>query len=244
MRREWLKIILGVLALIIVYESFSDGFTLLLMTVGIVSLFLRNSMGEKNQNTLLIIGVSSIALALLLSRFVLVFIILSIILLIGQFPEIYQMARKGLKKKQDASKSTEFIMVRFDDGEKNTAKLQRNQWFGNDDTSTDDIYSWSDINFTKMIGNTIFDLGNTILPKDQNIIMVRKGFGKTKILVPEEVSISVDISIVLGSLIIGEEEFSMKNETIQWQSERYEANPRKIKLVVNVLVGEVEVVFL
>lgn len=244
MRRRWLKIILGILALLMFYESFSDSFTLLLMTIGIVSLFLRNSMGEKNENTLLIIGVSSLGLALLFSRFILIFLILLIIFLIGQFPEFYQIARKGLKKQRDVFKSTEFIMVKFDEVKKDTAKLERNQWFGNDDRTTDDIYSWSDINFTKLIGNTIFDLGNTILPKDQNIIIVRKGFGNTKILVPEEVSISLDVSILAGGLIIGEEEISMKNETFKWQSERYETNARKIKLVANVLVGEVEVVFL
>lgn len=244
MRRRWLKIILGILALLMFYESFSDSFTLLLMTIGIVSLFLRNSMGEKNENTLLIIGVSSLGLALLFSRFILIFLILLIIFLIGQFPEFYQIARKGLKKQRDVFKSSEFIMVKFDEVKKDTAKLERNQWFGNDDRTTDDIYSWSDINFTKLIGNTIFDLGNTILPKDQNIIIVRKGFGNTKILVPEEVSISLDVSILAGGLIIGEEEISMKNETFKWQSERYETNARKIKLVANVLVGEVEVVFL
>lgn len=244
MRRRWLKIILGILALLMFYESFSDSFTLLLMTIGIVSLFLRNSMGEKNENTLLIIGVSSLGLALLFSRFILIFLILLIIFLIGQFPEFYQIARKGLKKQRDVFKSSEFIMVKFDEVKKDTAKLERNQWFGNDDRTTDDIYSWSDINFTKLIGNTIFDLGNTILPKNQNIIIVRKGFGNTKILVPEEVSISLDVSILAGGLIIGEEEISMKNETFKWQSERYETNARKIKLVANVLVGEVEVVFL
>ena len=100
------------------------------------------------------------------------------------------------------------------------------------------------MNFTKGFGHTIFDLGNTILPKAQNVILIRKGFGNTKILVPEEVSISIDVSILLGSLIIGEEEIYMKNETFKWQSERYETNARKIKLVANVLVGEVEVIFL
>lgn len=244
MRRQWLKIILGVLALLMFYESFSDSFTLLLMTIGIVSLFLRNSMGEKNQDALLLIGISSIALALLLSRFILIFVILLVIVLIGQFPDIYQTARKGFKKTQDKNSSTEFIMVKFDEVEKDTAKLERNRWFGTDDRSTDEIYSWSDINFTKLVGNTIFDLGNTILPKDQNIILIRKGFGNTKILVPEEVSISLDVSLLAGSLKIGEEEISMKNETFKWQSGRYETNARKIKLVANVIVGEVEVVFL
>lgn len=244
MRRQWLKIILGVLGLLMFYESFSDSFTLLLMTIGIVSLFLRKSIGGKRQDTLLIIGISSIALALLLSRFILAFILLLVIVLIGQFPEINQTVRKGLKKTQDRSKSSEFIMVKFAEDKKDTAKLNRNRWLGNDERTTEEVYSWSDINFIKLIGNTIFDLGNTILPKDQNIILIRKGFGNTKILVPEEVSISLDVSILAGSLKIGEEEISMKNETFKWQSERYETNARKIKLVSNVLVGEVEVVFL
>lgn len=50
--------------------------------------------------------------------------------------------------------------------------------------------------------------------------------------------------MLLGELRIGEEEISLKNETFKWQSERYANNARKIKIIANVLVGEVEVVFL
>ena len=244
MRREWLKIIIGLIALLMFYETFSNSFTLLLMTIGVVSIFLRNRTGKHNENMLLLIGVSSIALALLLSRLVFVLIVLLVIILIGQFPDLYHTARKGFKKGKQQSKSSEFIMVHFDEVERDTAKLEKNKWFGNDEDTTENIYSWSDVNFTKGFGHTIFDLGNTILPKAQNVILIRKGFGNTKILVPEEVSISLDVSILLGSLIIGEEEIYMKNETFKWQSERYETNARKIKLVANVLVGEVEVIFL
>lgn len=244
MNKRWLIILLAALGLFMLYEIFNNGFTVFLLITGIIALFLRNRVAERNRNTLLLIGVGAIALALFSSRVVLFLVILLIIVLIGQFPELYQTVREGLGKRQGAGGQHEFIMVKFDETEKDTAKVVRNRWFGNDDRTTDDIYSWSDINFTKAMGNTIFDLGNTILPKEQNIILIRKGFGNTKILVPEEVAISLDVSILLGELKIGKEEIGMKNETFKWQSERYDKSARKIKLVANVLAGEVEVVFL
>src|SRR5699024_5235272 len=100
------------------------------------------------------------------------------------------------------------------------------------------------INFTKLIGNTIFDLGNTLLPKDNNIILIRKGIGKTKIIVPEGIAISLNISMLIGKVRIGNEEIDLKNETFHWYTDNYQENNRKIKLVSNVLIGEVEVVFL
>lgn len=244
MNRRWLIIILSAVGLFMIYEIFNNGFTLFLLFLGIGAILLRNRAPESNKDLFLLIGIGAIILSIFSSRVVLVLIVLLIIILIGQFPELYQTAREGFGKKQEASKSNEFIMVQFNEADKGTARLQRNRWIGTDDHTTNDIYSWSDINFVKVMGNTIFDLGNTILPKEQNIILIRKGFGNTRILIPEGVSISLDISVLLGELRIGEEEISLKNETFKWQSERYANNARKIKIIANVLVGEVEVVFL
>ena len=37
------------------------------------------------------------------------------------------------------------------------------------------IYEWDDINIDLISGDTIIDLGNTLLPKEDNIIIIRKG---------------------------------------------------------------------
>lgn len=244
MNRHWLIFILGAIGFFMIYELLNNGFTVFLLVSGIVTLLLSSRVDEKKRSTWLLIGIGAIALAIFSSRVVLILLILLLVILVGQFPELFQTARESFKKSQDSRKNSEFVMVHFAETEKDTAKVIRNRWIGNEDQTTDEIYSWSDVNYTKLIGNTVFDLGNTILPKEQNIILIRKGLGNTKILVPEEVAISLDVSILLGELNIGQEGIPLKNETFKWKSEKYEKSARKIKLVANVLVGEVEVVFL
>lgn len=244
MNKRWLIILLGILGIVIVYEILNNTFSTLMLIIGVLALLFRNRVDQENQNTVLVVGVGALVFALFSSRVVLLFLVVVLMLLIGEFPELFKTIREAITKKKDSSKSNEFVMVEFSETERDTAEVKRNRWFGDDTESADEIYSWQDMNFTKVAGDTIFDLGNTILPKEQNIIMIRKGFGNTKILVPEGIGISLDISMLLGDLKINQEEIVLKNETFKWHSDHYTKNARKIKLVANVLVGEVEVVFL
>lgn len=244
MKRRWWLILLGVLGILTIYEIFNNDFSVLMLLIGISSFYLRTRVGDEKKNTMLFISLVSIALALISSEVLWLVLIVLIVLIIGAFPEVFQMIRKVITDKRDSTKGTEFIMVRFDEEEQNTAKVSKNRWMGEDSDTTDGIYQWEDINFTKLIGNTIFDLGNTILRKEQNIILIRKGIGETKLIIPKGVAVSLDISMLLGELSIQEEEIILRNETFKWTSENYETQTRKIKLVANVLVGEVEVIFL
>lgn len=147
------------------------------------------------------------------------------------------------RRKQDWSKK-EFVSVKFGhDFEESKMKFSKNKWIGDDSTGKD-VFQWEDKNFIKIMGDTFFDLGNTIIPKRENTIIMRKGIGDTKIIVPKDVALSLDISLAIGKLVIDKEEFDLKNETVKWQSENYSASIRKLKIVSNTLVGEVEVIYL
>ncbi len=244
MRRKWLIIAIVGLILFMFYELFNNSSSMFLIIIGIIALLLSNRTSDRNKSIYTLIGIGSMALAIFSSRVVLVLLFLVVVVIIGQFPELFQTARNALKKNQDLGKNSEFIMVKFSENQESTAKVIRNKWIGMDSETTEEVYSWSDVNFSKLAGNTVFDLGNTILPKDQNIIIVNKGFGKTKVLVPEGIAISLDISLVLGELKVGHDHTTLKNEAFKWQSEQYSTSARKLKLVVSQLIGEVEVVFL
>lgn len=244
MNKRWLIILLGILGIVMVYEILSNSFSTVMLIIGVLAFLLKDRVDEDNQNTVLVAGIGAFVFALFSSRVVLLFLVVVLMLLIGEFPELFRTIREVITKKKDSSKNNEFVMVQFNETEQKNAEIVRNPWFGDNTASTDDIYSWNDLNFTKFMGDSVFDLGNTILPKEQNIIMIRKGFGNTKILVPEGIGISLDISVLLGELTINQEEILLKNETFKWHSDHYHTSARKIKLVANVLVGEVEVIFL
>lgn len=244
MNKRWLIILLGILGIVMVYEILSNPFSTVMLIIGILVLLFRNRVEEENQNTVLVFGIGALVLALFSSRVVLLFLVVVLMLFIGEFPDLFKTVREAITKKKKSKKNNEFVMVQFSDTEQDSAEVVRNRWFGDHIDTTEDIYSWEDLNYTKFVGDSIFDLGNTILPKEKNIIMIRKGFGDTKILVPEGIGVSLDISMLLGELKINQEEIVLKNETFKWHSEQYTKSNRKIKLITNVLVGEVEVVFL
>lgn len=244
MNRRWLIMLLGILGLLMVYEVFNNQLSFFMLVIGVIMIMANKRVAKEKSNTVLFIGITSLLLAIISSRFVLAVLIIGGILLIGSYPELLHSLRNGWANRKTQEEDKDFIMVQFDEQQEEAVHLTKNRWFGNDEDTTKTVYSWEDVNFTKVIGHTVFDLGNTILPKEQNIMLIRVGIGDTKIIIPEEVAISLDVSILSGNLTVGQEEISMSNETFKWQSERYHKSARKVKLVANVLMGKVEVIFL
>ncbi|MGC3124522.1 cell wall-active antibiotics response protein LiaF, partial [Enterococcus faecalis] len=71
------------------------------------------------------------------------------------------------------------------------------------------IYESDDINIDLISGDTIIDLGNTLLPKVDNIIIIRKGFGRTRILVPLGVAFLLEHSTFYGTVRFEEEKYQL-----------------------------------
>ena len=116
-----------------------------------------------------------------------------------------------------------------------SVQMSINKWFG-DHSIGKDIYEWEDVNFSKVLGDTVVDLGNTILPKKENIVMIRQGIGDIKLLIPEEAGVSLDVSLLLGKVKVDNDVLDLKNETLKWQSPAYAENSRNIKIVLNLLI--------
>ncbi len=87
----------------------------------------------------------------------------------------------------------QMIMVETAAKEPKNGKRFKRRWFANERIGNN-IYEWDDINIDLISGDTIIDLGNTLLPKEDNIIIIRKGFGRTRILVPLGVAILLEHS--------------------------------------------------
>lgn len=244
MNRKWLIILLVIVSLLMFYELFNSRYSFILLLIGIVSLVFKKHLPQKWQKNSLFISIVSLSLALFSSRLFLASLVIGVLLLISENPKSYGLVREVLSKKSVNEKANDFIFVDFEKVEGTPVKITKNKWLGEDTNTADSIYSWEDINFSKIVGNTIIDLGNTILPKEQNIILIRKGIGNTKILIPEGIAVSIDVSMLMGKVTIKQEELTLKNETFKWQTDKYSENERKIKIVSNVLVGEFEVIFL
>lgn len=104
------------------------------------------------------------------------------------------------------------------------------------------VFEFDDINLTIFAGDTIIDLGNTILPKGQNIVVLRKGFGRTRILVPHGIQIEILHEAYRGEFHFQQYHYSLNAEEVKIHDMKYAESERKIKIISNVLLGDLEVI--
>lgn len=227
------------------YQLFNTWMLLLFFIAGLFFLLLYKSSksedGRKSQ--WLWMSVVFFALSLVFTSAFWAIISVFLIVEFNSDSKLSRTIRDPLFRRNKYWHEKEFVSVEWDEETETETKFTRNRWFG-DDTEGKKVFEWDDKNFTKLMGDTFFDLGNTILPKKENTIVIRKGFGDTKVIVPKDVALSIDISLALGKLVIDTEEYDLKNETIKWQSKDYQTSLRKLRIVSNTLVGEVEVIYL
>lgn len=134
----------------------------------------------------------------------------------------------------------QFLAVTTKEPQAKAGTHHKRPWFG-DTTIGQTQFEWDDINMTVAAGDTIIDLGNTYLPKGDNAVVIRKGFGKTRVLVPVGIGVAIEHSAVIGTLSVNGEEIPLKNETMSYYSDDYDTATRRIHILTNVLVGDVEV---
>ncbi|MER0122902.1 cell wall-active antibiotics response protein LiaF [Streptococcus sp. ZJ93] len=122
------------------------------------------------------------------------------------------------------------------------AKKEKTKWFGSQNHSQDS-YGFEDINLIRLFGNDVVDLDETVLVGRDNIVVVRKTFGKTKIIVPIDVEVSLSASSIYGRVhFLGLSYWDLRNESFVIASPYYKDSHKRVKLVVNCLFGDVEVV--
>lgn len=122
-----------------------------------------------------------------------------------------------------------------------TVKALTNQWLGN--TSHEgDTYAFDDINVIRTIGSDTVDLTQAIVSGKDNVILIRKVFGPTKIIVPIDVAVKAEISSVYGSVrYLDFDEYDLRNESISLFKAEEKHKVKRVKLVVNTIAGDVEV---
>lgn len=104
-----------------------------------------------------------------------------------------------------------------------------------------DCYSFEDINIIRASGNDTIDLTNVIVTGMDNVIIIRKIFGNTKILVPIDVAVTLEVSSIYASVDFFElQEYDLRNESITL-GEAEDSSLKKVKIIVSTIAGNVEV---
>lgn len=120
---------------------------------------------------------------------------------------------------------------------------KRNRWLGDVHHFYQDFCQFEDINLHRFYGKDTIHLENVILSNHDNVILIRKFFGDTKIIVPIDVAISLQANSLYGDLYFMEEDHQkLRNDSISLTSSGYHKANKSVKVVLSTFVGSVEVV--
>lgn len=138
-------------------------------------------------------------------------------------------------------KRNQYTRILLDD-ESLEAKRQKSKWFG-DQSHSKNHYGFEDINVIRLFGNDVIDLDEAIMVGKDNVVIIRKIFGRTKIIVPIDVEISLSASSLYGQVqFLGLSSWDLRNESFSIESPHYKESHKRVKIVINSLFGDVEVV--
>ena len=144
----------------------------------------------------------------------------------------------GLFSKRDKQ---EYIFVNSREDTPEPGSIHRYDWIGTQVVG-DEPYEWNDINAGQFAGDTIIDLGNTILPAKENVIVIRKGFGRVRILVPYGVGVMIHHHGFGGQVEFENQTYTLSNESIQLYSAGYNRSTKRVKIYTTIVAGKVEVI--
>ena len=194
----------------------------------LILLALRFYNQDKRNNLLLTVGLVLLFLILMLNPYIIMAVILGVVyVVINRFSQV--------------KKKNRFALVRFRE-EDLKAKPIRNQWIGAD-MHDSDFYAFDDINMVRLTGSDTIDLSSVIVTGKDNVVIIRKVFGPTKILVPIDVAVKLNVSAIYGSVRYFDfEEYDLRNESLKLWYPKDEECLKAVKVIVNVLAGDVEVV--
>lgn len=202
------------------------------LLVGIFLIYSSIRTGKKGRkNVYLIIGISLIAIAILSSTFFKFFIIAAVIYILIQYSKNKKEPQKIIVEtmapdpKPSYRKRTPFITNRFTGNKR----------------IVNEVFEWDDINIQCGFGDTVIDLGMTMLPPGESVVVIRSLVGDIQLLVPFDVNIHINHSTISGKLRIFNEESEHFNSNIIYYPDGGEEALRTVKIITNVMVGNVEV---
>lgn len=199
-----------------------------ILLFALLLLLVRHLMGGKGIDFLLVSAISLFFLVFMLNPYFIFGMLLVAVYMIVNFFSRYE-------------KKNQYTHILLDD-QPLEAHREKTQWFGNQEHSKDQ-YGFEDINIIRLFGNDIVDLDEGVLVGRDNIVVIRKTFGRTKILVPIDVEVSLSASSLYGRVrFLNLSFWDLRNESFSISSPGYRESHKRVKLVINCLFGDVEVI--
>ena len=131
----------------------------------------------------------------------------------------------------------------FDIEEDTKICQEKTRWIGELQHFSKQSRGYRDLNVLRVFGNDTLHLEEVAMCDWDNIIIIRKGFGNTKIILPIDLELHLQINTLYGDLTFLDLPIrKMRNETLDIETAHYRRSHRSIKIVLAGIVGDVEVV--
>lgn len=186
---------------------------------------------KESKKIYLIIGVSLVVIAIISAAVFKIFIFAAAIYVLIQY-----------SKTKNQPKRINVYTIPPDHQTKVTRKTPfiKNMLSGNRRV-VNEIFEWDDINIQSGFGNTIIDLGMTMLPPGESVVLIRGLVGNIQLIVPIDASVTINHSAISGKLNIFNQKEELLNSNVIYYSGGDDKTSRRIKIVTSVIFGDVEV---
>ncbi|MFV8826890.1 cell wall-active antibiotics response protein LiaF [Alkalihalobacterium sp. APHAB7] len=104
-----------------------------------------------------------------------------------------------------------------------------------------DRYELQDMNIRNGIGDIKIDLSKAIIPEGETVIVIHGWIGDIDVYVPYDLDLSVQAMVTVGDLDILDSRQSGINRNIAVATKDYKQAPRRVKLVLSLLIGDIDV---
>ncbi len=237
MKSDYLNVIflLGII-LLIIEVSFFDGGILFSLVISIGCIYIgRKKLPRTFGKILFWFGWISLALTIFSMMTVKFFLLAIFIYVLIQF---FQSKKNPAYIKPDIKQT---VKTSVQEPVLKRKPLFQNLIFGQQKTP-EYVYEWNDVNIQSGIGDSIIDLSYTVLPKGESVIYIRNLIGNVQVFVPYEVEVKVSHSVLYGSTTIFENhDLKTYNQALQYQTEQYDNEEYKLKIITSIGVGDLEV---
>lgn len=105
-------------------------------------------------------------------------------------------------------------------------------------------FDLEDLTIQQGIGDVKIDLTKAIIRDGETVIIINGWIGDIDIYVPYDLNVSVDASVILGDLeVLGQREGGV-NRNISMRSNEYDEATKKVKLILSLFIGDIDVRYL
>ena len=109
-------------------------------------------------------------------------------------------------------------------------------------SSYSQAYAESQEDITRANGNDVIDLYDVNFRPEGNSLSIKKSAGNTKIIVPEDVAVALEITVHNGIVKIFDEETEINPVNFRYFSNVTEDTQKRMRIKLQVETGNVEVV--